>query len=210
MQLSHPERVIAPGLEGSLLTVLAAADQAFSGRALARMVGSSVEGARQSLARLVEQGIVDREPMSTAVMYRLNRDHLVAPILLELLGIRQKFIAQVASQLATWVIPPVYGAIFGSVARGEERQDSDLDIFILRPDGLSSDDFNWNSQVQKLEYYVNRWTGCDARVLDLAIGEVAKAPQQYKVINDVIRDGITLIGEAHFLRRLVSLRNGAA
>ncbi|MBK7624108.1 MAG: hypothetical protein IPJ14_15950 [Kineosporiaceae bacterium] len=79
MEISRPMRIITAALDGDLLAVLARADHAFTGRQLARLAGASSEGARQALARLVVQGIVQREPAGAAQMYRLNREHLAAP-----------------------------------------------------------------------------------------------------------------------------------
>src|SRR5512142_2569560 len=92
VELSHTLRVVTSALDGDVLGVLARADAAFTGREIARLVGASKEGTRHVLARLVEQGIVRREPAGAAQMYRLNRDHLAAPAIIELAGLREELL----------------------------------------------------------------------------------------------------------------------
>jgi hypothetical protein len=77
MDFSRPLGVVSPTLDGDVLTVLAAADEEFSGRRIQRLLGHSSEpGVRKAAERLVEQGVVLRRPAGRAKLYRLNRQHL--------------------------------------------------------------------------------------------------------------------------------------
>ena len=49
---------------------------------------------------------------------------------------------------------------------------------------------------------VTGWTGNDTRVLELAAGGMAPAGDGESVIDDILRDGISLAGDAAALRRL--------
>jgi DNA-binding transcriptional ArsR family regulator len=199
MELSRPFRIVTGALDGELLTVLAAAQAAFTGRELARMVRASPEGARLALTRLVEQGIVDREPAGNAQLYRLNREHVGAPAILALAGLREALFQRVRGVLAGWDPAPLYAALFGSAARGDERADSDFDLFVLRPLRTSDDDAGWRQQVAALERDVTRWTGNDTRVLDIGADDSATVGG---VVDDILRDGIPLAGDVAALRRL--------
>ncbi len=213
MQLSHPLRVVTASLDGDLLAVMAGADAAFTGRQLARMVGSSSEGARLALARLVEQGVVSRQPAGAAQMFRLNREHLAASPILALVSLREQFLSRVRAELAAWAPAAVYAALFGSSARGDERVDSDIDVFLLRPAGVGSDDDGWRAQVARLEADMTRWTGNDARVLEFGVDDLARHRRAASrsvtdpgvvddsVVDDVLRDGIPLAGDPGPLRR---------
>lgn len=197
-------RVVTAALDGDLLTLLAAADHAFTGRQLARLSGASSEGARRALIRLVEQGIVSREPAGAAHLYRLNREHLAAPAVVALAGLRTALLDRLRQALREWDPAPDYAALFGSAARGEERADSDLDVCLVRPDGIAADDATWRARVAGLERDVSRWTGNDTRVLELAASDVDADTES--VVDDVLRDGIPLAGDVGALRRLRPVR----
>lgn len=203
MELSHPLRVVAPTLDADLLEVLARADQGFTGRELARAVGSSQDGARAALARLVTQGIVSRQRAGSALLYALNRGHLAAPLIVALADLRAELLRRIAASLASWRLPVAYAALFGSAARGQERPDSDLDLFVLRPSGIAVDDSLWAAQVQDLSSQVASWTGNDARVLDVGLDDLQDVYEPGGVLDDVVRDGIPLAGNEATLRRAV-------
>jgi hypothetical protein len=198
MESSRPLRVVTAALDGDLLTVLAGGDAAFTGRQLARLVDASSEGVRKVLARLVAQGIVTQDVAGAAHLYRLNRDHLAAPAVIALAGLRAGLIDRLRTAIAEWRQQPAYAALFGSVARGEDRADSDLDICVVRPDGLGPDDTVWRRQVAELETAATRWTGNDTRVLELSSADVVA---DASVADDVLRDGIALAGDPAALRR---------
>ncbi len=210
LELSMPLRVVTAALDGDLLAVLAGSEGgAFTGRQLARLAGSSSEGARQALARLVAQGIVEREPAGSAQMYRLNRDHLAAPAIVALAGLRSALLDRLRTVLGGWDPAPGYAALFGSVARGDERIDSDLDICVLRPEAVAVDDPRWRAQVADLERDATRWTGNDTRVLELAATDAPPGgsnrgadTEAGSVVEDVLRDGVPLAGDVAALRRL--------
>jgi DNA-binding Lrp family transcriptional regulator len=201
MQLSHTLRVVTAALDGDVLAVLARADTAFTGREIARMTGASKEGVRQVLVRLVEQGIVRREPAGAAQMYRLNRDHLAAPAVIALTGLRDELLRRLRRTLADWQPPASYAALFGSTARGQERPDSDLDLFLLRPAGIAADHPAWDAQVNALADRATAWTGNDTRVLQIGIDELEDVDEPGGVLDDVLRDGIPLAGNETTLRR---------
>ncbi|MFN8078354.1 MAG: nucleotidyltransferase domain-containing protein [Kineosporiaceae bacterium] len=201
MEISRPMRIVTAALDGDLLAVLARADHGFTGRQLARLAGASSEGARQALARLVVQGIVQREPVGAAQMYRLNREHLAAPAVLALADLRSTLLNRLRDALSAWDPAADHAALFGSAARGEQRADSDLDICIVRPDAVSADDPTWRTQIARLEHDVTRWTGNDARVLELASTDDLSTDTE-SVVDDILREGIPLSGEATALRRL--------
>lgn len=80
MDFEHPFRAVAPTLDGDVLTVLARADEGFSGRQIHRLLGQgSEQGIRKAAERLVEQGVVLRSQVGRANVYRLNRKHVAAP-----------------------------------------------------------------------------------------------------------------------------------
>ncbi|MDQ1295358.1 MAG: hypothetical protein QG608_3243 [Actinomycetota bacterium] len=210
MELSHPMRVITSALDGDVLEVLARGEVLFTGREIARMVSASQQGVRNTLFRLVEQGIVCQERAGAAQLYRLNREHLAAGCVIALVGIREDLLARLRTLFAGWSQPSAYAALFGSAARGEDRADSDLDLFVLRPAGLTDEDPEWVAQIEHLMDRASVWTGNDARVLQIGLDDLAVVDEPDGVLEDVLRDGIPLAGERAVLRgALHSLRFGA-
>lgn len=208
MELSHPLRVVTSALDGEVLEVLARADAAFTGREVARRTGASKEGVRQVLTRLVAQGIVLREPAGAAQLYRLNRRHLAADAVIALAGLREDLLTRLRQLLATWSPAPAYVALFGSVARGQERPDSDLDVFVLRPVGVAVDDPAWHAQIVRLSAEATNWTGNDTRILQVGLDDLADIDEPGGVLDDILREGIVLAGTENTLRRaLRSIRS---
>jgi predicted nucleotidyltransferase len=208
MELSHTLQVVTSALDGDVLQALARADAAFSGRQVARMIGASKEGTRHALARLVQRGVVVQEAAGAARMYRLNRDHLAAPAILTLAGLREELLRRMRDMLADWHPPACYAALSGSAARGQERPDSDVDVFLLRLGEVDADHAEWATQVDDLAARVSGWTGNDTRILQLGLEEIGSVDRPGGVLDDILRDGIPLAGSEAILRRaLRSLRS---
>ena len=202
MNLRQPLRVITTSLDGEVLGFLARADKAFSGRAIQRGLPEGVgtqEGVRKSLRRLTNEGIVDSEKAGTAVMFRLNREHLAAPWIEGLAHLRQQLIKQLREAIANWEIQPSAAALFGSAAKGEAAAESDLDLFVVRPDGTDPEDERWRDQLDRLQHAATRWTGNDTRILEYGRSEIPAQPGVEPVIDSALGEGIELAGNLHQL-----------
>src|ERR1700712_2938767 len=103
MELQHPFAVITPTLDGEVLNALAGADVWFTTGQLHRVIADrSVQGIRQTLARLVEQGTVDSDQVGQTRRYRLNREHLAAPAIAILANLRDGLLQRVNQQIEGW------------------------------------------------------------------------------------------------------------
>jgi DNA-binding transcriptional ArsR family regulator len=204
--VQRPFSVITPTLDGDVLAVLARAGAAFTPGDVARLVPDrSVEGIRKVLVRLTDHGVVDAEQVGRAVQYRLNREHLAAEPIMALARQRHTLLDRLATRLGGWRPRPPYAALFGSAARGDMRPDSDIDLFVVRPDATLDDD--WEKQVTELSGAVTRWTGNDGRVLEMTEAEVRAAAAAGDPVLATVRDeGLTVLGPATWLRR--ALRAG--
>lgn len=208
MQVQKPLAVITPTLDADVLTVLARAETTFTPGQVARLVpDASVEGIRKVLNRLAGTGVVSAQRVGNAYTYHLNREHLAAPAILQLANQRASLLTRLEQSLATWSLRPVYGALFGSAARGQMRPDSDIDVFLVRPDDADPD--AWETQTGELAAAVTRWTGNDTRILDMTEPEVrAGAIGGDPVLASIVQDGLTIAGRPTWLRSL--LRTGGA
>jgi len=205
MNLQRPFQVVAPTLDGDVLTLLARADRPLTGRAIARESGASHGGVQRALGHLVGEGIVTRERAGRAFLYRLNRGHLAARWIEGLASLRLELIDRLRGTVAAWQVSADAVVLFGSAARNEAGQRSDIDLLLIRPATVDYDDPVWREQVRALESAAATWTGNDARVLEYAADEIAK---EEAVLDIAAAEGIELHGS---LRRLLrtARRRGA-
>jgi predicted nucleotidyltransferase/predicted transcriptional regulator len=202
MEWRRPLATVTPTLDGDVLAVLAQHNAAFTTGQLRRiLIQPSSEGIRKVLQRLTRQGIVESERVGNAFTYRLNHEHLAAEYVIGLARMPQTLLSRLEDRLGSWEIPPVYAAVFGSAARGAMTTDSDLDVLLVRPDSASS--ALWDTQVHDLAAQVTRWVGNDVRPLQFTAREVTERGDLEQVLQDVLREGLTVAGSREWLSRHV-------
>lgn len=204
MLLHNPIGVVAPTLDAPVLAVLARADEAFTGRQVHRLAGQGTEqGVRNALERLVDQGLVMRTTAGAAYLYRLNRQHLAAPHVEGLAGLRDELFARWRAGIAAWPITPVAVLMFGSAARGTMDTSSDIDLLVItdeQPGGLEE-------EIARLQADTAAWTGNDARVLHVASAQVSA---DEPVLIAAAAEGVVITGDAGWLRRRLGSVGGVA
>lgn len=131
------------GLAGALFTgtqqrVLALlfgqADRSFIQKELIERADAGSGGVRRELSRLVESGLVSVRTIGTQKHYQANRE---APIFKELRGIVMKTVAltdPLRTALRTIEKRIDVALVYGSVARGEDRAQSDIDLLVVADD----------------------------------------------------------------------------
>lgn len=201
MDFREPHLVVGSTLDAALLMVLARAETQFTGRELAHRIGrESHGGVLLALRRLTKQGIVLQGEAGRAKLYRLNRDHVAAPWIQGLTGLRQQLMDRIRNQISSWTIQPRAAAVFGSVARGEAGPESDLDLFLLRPS--LTDMEVWDEQVGALTDAITRWSGNICRELEFDENDLGLDVDLEPVIRDILDQGIEVAGSLATLRRL--------
>lgn len=194
---------VSPTLDGDVLAALARAEEEFTGRQLARLVGrGSAEGIRRAADRLAGQGVVSRRAAGAAHLYRLNRDHLAARWIEGLASLREQLIDHLREQIAGWEQPARVALLFGSVARGQASAASDIDVLVVRHDSCDPDSGPWRAQILALQQRAVALTGNDTRVLEYGAGELMGSVSD-PVLDDALRDGIELYGSRRTLQRLL-------
>jgi predicted nucleotidyltransferase len=205
MDVSKPFTAISPSVDADVLVVLAGSTKPRSGRELARRAGRSNTGVQHVLDRLVEHGLVSREEVGRTFLYELNRDHLLAPAVEQMAGVRGELVRRLRDEIDAWEIPPVHASLFGSAARGDGDASSDIDLLVVRPADVDPDDAHWRGQVDRLADLVRHWTGNNAGIAEVSEGELPRLRKDRPpVVEEVSEDAIDLAGEAtrKFLRRL--------
>jgi predicted nucleotidyltransferase len=106
-------------------------DETFFVRQIARQVETSVGTVQRELSLLANAGLIKRSAVGTQVFYLANQEHPEFPELRALLakttGVFQMFKAALAPLSARVSLAFIYG----SVARGEEKAASDIDLMVI-------------------------------------------------------------------------------
>jgi predicted nucleotidyltransferase len=207
MDVSRPHAAVIGGaLEGEVLSVLAGTTRPLTGRQIARLAShGSDRGLRLALNRLAEQGLVDTVEAPPAVLYSLNRDHIAAPIAIQLADLRSELFRRLRTAIGEWQVPPVHASIFGSTARGDGDASSDIDLLVVRPDSVDSEDPAWRDQLHELAVAIERWTGNHASISEVDDEELlGLASERRPIVDELEQAAITVAGPD--ARRLLKVK----
>jgi predicted nucleotidyltransferase len=188
---------LLPPIEGAILTALAGTTRPLSGREVARVAGTSVNGSWRALRRLVAHGLVSQQEAGdgAALLYTLNREHVAAEPVLLLVRLRDRFFERIRDSLAGWPIQPLHVSVFGSTARGNGDTESDVDLFVVRPREVNEDDEAWRAQLGRLAEDVRSWSGNQAGIAELAESELPRLRrEQPPIVEELERDAVVLVG----------------
>jgi predicted nucleotidyltransferase len=155
-------------------------------------------------------------------VHELNRDHIAADIAISLAELRCRLWERFRDEFKGWKVRPLYAWAFGSAARGDGDEASDIDLLLVHPpfpgernptrlspslrsqiaDALGSfavarEDADpasqWESQLDALREAVERWTGNPLQIVDLSFQEWRHPPTPHRaLLSEVRNDGIEL------------------
>jgi len=106
-------------------------DRSYYVRELARLTGSSAGTLHKELSKLTLGGVLNRVEVGNQVRYSANTD---CPIFDELASILRKTsgLADVLSEALSGAESQIdFAFVFGSVARGEQNSNSDVDVMVV-------------------------------------------------------------------------------
>lgn len=193
MDLSAPYSAVMPLGTGEVLAVLARTTRPLSGREVARLGGGSPSTVRRTLQHLVEHGLVHMQEAGAraALLYSLNRDHIAAEAVLTLLDLRRQVFDRLAQQMNCWAVRPWHASVFGSAARASGNASSDIDLLVVRPTGVSEEDDQWRSQLDRLPGLVRAWTGNHLGVSEVSEADVERLGRERPpIVEELRRDAI--------------------
>lgn len=195
MDVSKPYAAISPSVDTDVLVTLAGSTRPRTGREISRLTGRSKTGVQAVLDRLVGHGLVDRQAAGEARIYTLNREHILAPVVEQMADARPELIRRLQGAIGSWDVAPVHASVFGSFARGDGDVDSDIDLFIVRPDGVNEEE-TWRGQLDELADVVRRWTGNHAAIAEVSAMEIPRLlAEQPPVLNALKDDVVELAGK---------------
>jgi predicted nucleotidyltransferase len=206
VQIQSPFLAITRSLDGAVLEALVKSHGPMSIAEIARSTDNSYAGVRSCVLRLTAQGTVTGSPAGKLTIYSFNPEHILAPAIREIVGAKARLWERIAMIIAgTFTHPPVYAAVFGSAATGTMREDSDIDLYLERPEKADADAFDIEAHLVARQ--IALLTGNDVRPLTYGEQEVSGAMADQRVLADIARDGVTVTGDAAEFRS--RLRRGA-
>ncbi|MGB7542905.1 MAG: nucleotidyltransferase domain-containing protein [Burkholderiales bacterium] len=132
----HPRAPLASALFGKSMQAILAhlfgrPNEEFYLREIARSTATAPSSLQRDLAALTHAGIIERTVRGHQVYFRANR---ACPVFDELRGLVVKTFG--VADILKLALHPLAGRIdaafiYGSLARGEERTESDIDLFVI-------------------------------------------------------------------------------
>jgi DNA-binding transcriptional ArsR family regulator len=196
MDLTSPFESLFPTVDSSVLRVLLSSEKPRTGREVAREANRSQRATKLVLDRLVDHGLVFREELGRSQVYTLNRDHIAAEPLAQLARLRLVLFDRLRAAVGTWRLQPGHVSVFGSAARGDGGLQSDVDIFLVRPQGVEEDDEGWREQVGALADAVFSWTGNHAGIAEVSNEDLGRLRREQPAILESLRaDAVHIAGD---------------
>ena len=134
MRFHEPlDDILSSRIKVRVLRLFSRTRGSYSGREVARLIGNSHNPTIQALKELVAQGLLSRRSIGASDEYTLNEDHLlVSGVLLNAFDVERNALIEIMKRFEEKIGKDFERAIiFGSVARGVERLDSDVDLLII-------------------------------------------------------------------------------
>jgi predicted nucleotidyltransferase len=100
-------------------------------RQIARLAETSVGTVQRELALLTDAGLIKRSALGSQVFYQANQEHPDFPELRALLAKTAGVFQMLKAALAPLSTRINLAFVYGSVARGEERARSDIDLMVI-------------------------------------------------------------------------------
>ncbi len=186
MYFGEPFGGIIPGPRGAVLSILLRTGEPLTGRRIHSMVSDdySLWSVQEALKALQQLGLVTSQTIGRAGVHTINEDHAAVPPLRALLDP----IAALKETIGEAIDSTVHTVLlFGSIARGAATTTSDLDLAVI-----ASPEWDGRSE---LEDMVRTRLGNDCDVLVFTEAEFTRLARDGEpVVNDILRDGVALVG----------------
>jgi predicted nucleotidyltransferase len=198
MDMSNPMTTVVQTLDGPVLAVLARTTAPLTGRRIHQLAGTGSErGVLNVLHRLAATGLVDAARVGASIQFTLNRDHVAAPAVLQLTELRPLLFDRFREAIEAWPIKPMQASIFGSTARGDGDENSDVDLLLVHSfdDTSAVETEAWDEQLGALSDQARRWSGNYLQIYDLSLsGLLVHLEAGEPIVNDWRRDAVRIHG----------------
>jgi predicted nucleotidyltransferase len=137
MKYEHAlDDILGNKLKLRILRIFCTSGGEYTGREMARLTGYSQTYTLSALSDLEANGLLYRRDVSRAHIYSLNEEHMLVKELSKVFELERSALAEIAKDFKSELGEDLESIIvFGSVARGEERPNSDIDMVFTLRDG---------------------------------------------------------------------------
>ena len=118
-------------------TLLGQEGRVFTVRKLAKAAGVSVSEAAAAVRDLEKHGVLTIQPVGRSYLVGINsRSYILNKIMRPALEAEERFLAELLTVLRKKLVDKsiISAALFGSVVRGEARENSDIDLLVVSAD----------------------------------------------------------------------------
>jgi predicted nucleotidyltransferase len=195
VDFAAPIQALIPGVQGRILAVLAQTSAELNLRTLARLSGVSLAQASRVMPGLVELGVVERREVPPSALFHLVEGHVASRALLTLARARATVFEELGSSAGELSPPPVSVIVFGSLARGEARTTSDIDVVVVRPENVDEEDDGWHAGLERWRQKARQLTGNAVEVVEVGESDAARFLRGRRPLwTEVEREGIVVFG----------------
>jgi len=170
-----------------------------TGREIARKADLSPRAAQQALQELYATGVVHRKTVGASYLFSLNRsryivENILSPLFESEQGLAAAMIEELRKALPHKGIVSII--IFGSVARGENKQSSDLDVMIVVENSLDVRKITAGVQGKGGKFLAKFGMMLSPHVIRRR-DFISRFDKKDKLIQNVIKEGRVIFGK-HF------------
>lgn len=169
--------------------------EGMSGRALALLAETSPFKINQVLRYLVSQGVLTQKAVGRANIYQLNPHHIfVTDVAQKLLEFEDGIFSRMGKRIMQTLKPkPIAILLYGSIARGEETPQSDIDLMIVYKDGIEAGKIPATGDIV-LEL-LNRIYGNPASIRRAFVSDIQQPIREHQeLIRNIIKEGKSIAG----------------
>jgi predicted nucleotidyltransferase len=196
MDYVNPVEALIPGAQGRVLTVLGRTEAELTMRSIAELAGVSANQTTVVLNRLVRLGIVERRDVGASALVRLVRENEAARSVLSLVDLRQGVLARLAREARKIRPAPACLVVFGSFARGDAHENSDIDVLAVPPSEAHVDDGRWTAALGQWSDRAARIAGNPVNLLEATMDELPKlVRREREPWRTIVEEGVVLVGD---------------
>lgn len=198
MKLQNPFTAICSDADAAVLLSLGRAPVELTAQQVHRLVaGPSLSSVRRSLERLAGSGVVRERVLGQARGYSLNQRHVLATPIREIAHATEELYSRIAQSLDTWPVSVAGCVLFGSAARGEMGDTSDIDLLILVDSESAA--VQAENGAYELSRQVEAWTGAPANVVVWTRNQENPGA----ILENIAGEGKTIYGDPQEVRGIL-------